>query len=226
MLPFKNYISKLSFYQLADLAEFIVHENYNHHTNEVLPENYTQEIDAIYHEELSFYKSSEIFVSKDVTGNINGTIRVLKWNFKDLLPIQKIFGIHPFMALKKDQVNEIFHIGRFAIKKNAGNLNLFKKLITCSIAPICNHKDNIAFAEVDSKLLRVFKLIGIQAKVIGKSTSYLGSETIPVSLNYDGVIDFYNKNKSLVHLYTNQKTTTQLHKSLVFNPLNTNYTSV
>ncbi|WP_299677573.1 hypothetical protein [uncultured Tenacibaculum sp.] len=223
MLPSKNYLQKLEMHQIIELAEFIVHENYNHHSNEVLPENHKEDIDSIYYEELNYYTNSEIFVSKDIIGTINGAIRVLKWNFKDILPLQKIFGINPFLAVRKDHVNNIFHIGRFAIKKNVGDINLFKKLMVCAIAPICEHEDNIAFAECDSKLLRVLRLLGIKAEVIGKSINYLGSETIPVALPYEGLIDFYNKNKSLVTINTSNDASYSLPKSVVFNTLNTNY---
>ena len=51
-------------------------------------------------------------------------------------------------------------------------------------------KNSIAFAECDSKLLRVMNLMGIKADVIGDSINYLGSETIPVSMNYEGLKGF------------------------------------
>ncbi|WP_442265278.1 hypothetical protein ACSIGC_13185 [Tenacibaculum sp. ZS6-P6] len=223
MIPSKNYLQKLEIHQIIELAEFIVHENYNHHTNETLPENHTDDINSIYYEELNYYNNSEIFVSKDIIGSINGAIRVLKWNFKDILPIQKIFGINPFLAVKNDSINNIFHIGRFAIKKNVGDINLFKKLMVCAIAPVCEHENNVAFAECDSKLLRVLRLLGIKAEIIGRPIHYLGSETIPVALPYKGLIDFYNKNKSLVTINTTEDNSQLLPKSVVFNRLNINY---
>ncbi|WP_299617567.1 hypothetical protein [uncultured Tenacibaculum sp.] len=223
MLPSKNYLQKLEINQIINLAEFIVLENYKHHANETLPSNHKEDIDAIYYEELNYFNDSQIFVSKDMLGTINGAIRVLQWNFKDTLPLQKIFGIHPLMAVKNDRVNNIFHIGRFAINKSIGDINLFKKLMVCAIKPVCEHKDNVAFAECDSKLLRVLRLLGIKATIIGKPIHYLGSETIPVALSYDGLINFYNKNKSLVTVETNYNNTESLPKSVVFNTLNTNY---
>ncbi len=223
MLSTKNYLQRLEINQIINLAEFIVLENYKHHTKETIPNSYTKDIDAIYYEELNYFNNAQIFVSKDLLGTINGAIRVLQWNFKDTLPLQKIFGIHPLMAVKKDRVNNIFHIGRFAINKSVGDINLFKRLMVCAIRPVCEHEDNVAFAECDSKLLRVLRLLGIKATIIGKPIHYLGSETIPVSLSYDGLINFYNKNKSLVTVETHNVNTKKLHKSLVFNNLKTNY---
>ncbi|SNR17318.1 hypothetical protein [Tenacibaculum jejuense] len=223
MLSTKNYLQKLEKHQIINLAEFIVHENYNHHSNETIPKNHKEKINDIFHEELNYFKDSLVFVSKDITGTINGAIRILKWNFKDKLPIQKIFGIYPLLAIKKDCINHIFHIGRFAIKKNTRNINLFKKLMICAITPICQHKNNIAFAECDSKLLRVLHLIGIKAEVIGKSKYYLGSETIPIALPYESLIDFYHKNKTIITNSTLSSISQPLYKKSISTTLETNH---
>ena len=183
---------------MYELAEFVVKENFNHHSDNQLPEGYHDDIESIFKEEVKYYENSKVFVSKDASGSIIGSIRVLKWNFIDVLPLQKIFGINPLLAINEPNINEIYHIGRFAIKKGVRDINLFKQLMVCAIAPICEQKGNIAFAEIDSKLLRVLRLLGIKANVIGESIDYLGSETIPVGMTYDGLIDFYNENKHLV----------------------------
>lgn len=198
MILTKNYLEKLKSNQLLDLARFVVTENFKHHSNDVLSKGYEEDVYSIYKEETSFYKDSETFVVKNYSRIIVGAIRVLKWNYIDILPLQKIFGINPMLAAKNNSVNNIYHIGRFAIKKEVGDINLFKQLMVCAIAPVCKHKENIAYAECDSKLLRVLSLLGIKTTVIGESIFYLGSETIPISMTYDGLIEFYNKNKNLV----------------------------
>lgn len=183
---------------MFELAEFVVKENFNHHTNNDLPEGYDEDIKSIYREEVNYYENAKVFVSKDSLGSISGSIRVLKWNFIDILPLQKIFGINPLYAINEPGINEIYHIGRFAIKKGIRDINLFKQLMVCAIAPICEQKGNIAFAEIDSKLLRVLNLLGIKTITIGESINYLGSETIPIGMTYSGLINFYNENKHLV----------------------------
>ncbi|MBC8757697.1 hypothetical protein H2O64_23725 [Kordia sp. YSTF-M3] len=193
-----NYLKNLGKGQILDLAKFIVTENFKHHSNNVLPQNYKDDVNSIHNEEIKYAENSEIFVVKNNENEITGAIRVLRWNYSDELPIQKIFGINPLLAITNYNVNEIFHIGRFAIAKESKDIKLFKKLMICAIAPICTHKGNIVFAEIDSKLLRVLRLLGIKASIIGKSINYLGSETIPIAMTYDGLIDFYNNNKSLV----------------------------
>ncbi|WP_299677174.1 hypothetical protein [uncultured Dokdonia sp.] len=227
MILTKNYLEKLNANQILDLAQFVVTENFKHHSENILPEDYKKDINSIKKEELNYFKNSQIFVAKDYSGSILGAIRVLRWNYTDTLPIQKIFGINPLLAIHQPSINNIYHIGRFAIKKDAGDINLFKKLMVCAIAPICEHKDNIAFAECDSKLLRVLSLMGIKATVIGKSIDYLGSETIPVSLTYDGLISFYNKNKGLVDtIPSNSTQIPQLPKSVVLSTQGDNYSFV
>lgn len=200
----RNYLENLGKGQILDLAKFIVTENFKHHSNNVLPQDYNDDVNSINNEEMQYAENSEIFVVKNDSAEITGAIRVLKWNYLDVLPIQKMFGINPLLAITNYDVNEIFHIGRFAIQKESKDINLFKKLMVCAIAPICEHKGNVAFAEIDSKLLRVLRLLRIKISVIGESIDYLGSETIPVAMTYDGLIEFYNKNKSLVSSETLQ----------------------
>lgn len=193
------YLEKLELFQLTELAKFIVIENFNHHCNGNLPVNYNNDITEIFEEEKKYYNSSSIFIAKGILGEIQGAIRILKWNYTDVLPLQKIFNISPVEVMRPGEEDlPIYHIGRFAIKKDLKDINLFKKLMVCAISPICERKEGIAFAECDSKLLRIINLLGIKTRTVGESVNYLGSETIPVSMEYSGLIDFYIKNKSLV----------------------------
>ncbi|MEO7979059.1 hypothetical protein [Flavobacterium sp.] len=193
-----NHLPTISQNEIFHMSKFVVTENFNHHANEVYSSSYQNDIESVYQEEMEFLKNSKIFIFKNDLDELIGTIRVLKWDFIKPLPIQKMFDIDPFMCTEGNSINEIWHIGRFAIKKGTRDINLLKKLLVCAIAPVCANKDNIAFAEIDAKLLRVLQLMGIRAKVVGKSIEYLGSETIPVSMSYHGLIDFYNENKNLV----------------------------
>jgi hypothetical protein len=198
MNPKKLHLEELKFDQLSQLATFIVTENFKHHANEEMPENFEEDIFSIYEEEKRYFMNSQIFVAKDDLNSLVGAIRVLKWNYVDQLPIEKIFGIDPLTVDPLNELRPIWHIGRFATKKKCADFNLFKKLMVSAIAPICQNKKSIAFAEIDSKLLRVMNIMGIKTKVVGKSINYLGSETIPVAMDYHGLIDFYNRNSVLL----------------------------
>lgn len=204
MIITQSYLGKLELNLLNDLAKFVVEENFNHHC-EVAPNEdahhieLQKDVEDIYNDELNYFKNSKFFVAKDSSGNIQGSIRVIKWDYKATLPLQKIFNINPLDTLGSTQkVSSIWHIGRFAASKNNDDKTLFKKLMVHAIKPICKEKNSLAFAECDSKLLRVMNLLGIETQVIGKSINYLGSETIPVSMSSAGLKGFYENNKYLV----------------------------
>lgn len=194
----QNYLEKLEMEQLSELANFVVNENMSHHNDtEEAPEHIQEMITKMYYEDLNLFFNSEFFVSKDSSGEIEGVIRIVKWDYNQELPIQTLFQINP-LQISSRRRTPIWHIGRFATRKNIGDRFLFKRLMVCAIAPLCRKKRGLAFAECDSKLLRAMKLLGIKAKVLGKSINYLGSETIPISLDYEGLKDFYNQNKKLI----------------------------
>ena len=191
----ENNNKRLESHEVFDMVKFIVNENFNHHEIDDAKRNYAAEINSVYDEELTYGQNSEIHVERDNYGSILGTIRVLKWNLVDPLPVHKIFGINPLDHVNLGKVNDIFHFGRFAIRKNSPSLQLFKKLIAAAIAPVCQHRKNVAFAECDSKLFRTLSLLGIKMKVIGEPVQYLGSETIPVMITYKGLIGFYSRSQ-------------------------------
>ncbi len=228
MILKKNYLEKLPKSQLLDLAKFVVAENFKHHSNNNFPKDYKSDVNAIYEEELIYYKNSEIFTVKDNEGYILGAIRILKWDYITVLPLQKIFGINPLLTISSSNINNIYHIGRFAVKKDVRDVNLFKRLLVCIASLICKNKSNIAFAECDSKLLRILNLLGVKTTIIGKSINYLGSETIPIVMTYNGVIDFHNKNKHLVlnERFGNNIQAEKLPQSVVFEDKIANYTFV
>ena len=184
--------------ELFKLSRFVVLENFKHHADNVLPSTIQEEIDSIYQEELAYAKNAIVFMSKTRTGKVQGTIRSMRWDYRTPLPIQKMFGIDPTHYVCGLPQAEIWHIGRFAIKKGTRDIMLLKELMANAIEPVCQHPYNVAFAECDAKLLRIMRLMGIKAEVIGESIDYLGSETIPVLLPYEGLIEFYHQNKHLV----------------------------
>lgn len=212
-------IKRLSKKEIFSLAKFVVTENFNHHSEGNLPSNYLADVFSVVKEENSFFKNSQIFASKTNLGKIEGTIRVLNWNYKDELPLQKIFGINPLNIIRASSIGPIWHIGRFAIKKGNKSLTLLKKLMICAITPICENQDSIAFAECDSKLLKILNAFGIETIRIGSSMNYLGSETVPVRMNYNGLIKFYNRNRHLVScgIFNQNKGINESTHSVMFN---------
>lgn len=210
-------MKNINFYQLGnsndlhELSKFVIYENFIHHSKSFDLKKLNKEIEILYKEELRF-NNSKVFVSKDADNNISGSIRVLKWNGKDILPIEKLFAIKPSSILDNKHVN-IWHIGRFAIKKcedNAG-FGTFKTLMTFAINEVCKSENSVAIAECDVKLLKILKLLGIEAEILAEPIYYLGSATVPVLFSYKGLRSFLDKNYYLIPQHQ-----MQLHNSVVF----------
>lgn len=190
-------LEKESLYQLA---RFVVEENYSHHSN-YFPEMHEEEIMDICENELK-YTDKKMFVAIDPSENIVGSIRVFKWNKIDLLPTQKLFDINLAHLLGKENI-EVWHIGRFAIRKGVDNrgFQVFKTLMVCAINEVCKKHGSVAIAECDSKLLKVLRMLGMEAITLSKPIYYLGSETIPVLLTYDSLKKFLDKHIDLLPFF-------------------------
>lgn len=184
--------------ELYAFTRFVAEEYYNRNTpawqNTSVPQ---QEIETMLHEDVKQYPYSFYYAAKK-NNKIIGTIKVTKWNRKDVLPIHKLYGIDINKRKEFDQ-RTIWHVGRFAISTNAvvNNMILFKKLMTYAIAPICEDVTGVMVAECDCKLLRVMTALGIKTTILGKSIEYLHSETVPVCAGKEGLMGFFKKNKGV-----------------------------
>lgn len=194
---------------LFDLAKFIVEENYKHHDIYNIKTS-KDEMYSICQEEETF-NNSKIFITRDIFNSIVGSIRIVKWNNIDTLPIQKLFNIDVDSFVRNN--HEVWHIGRFAIRKGADKkgFNIFKTLMVLALNEVCNNEKSVVLAECDAKLLRVLKLLGLEAEVLADSINYLGSETIPVMFSYSSLKVFVEKNQQLLYEGMNS-----LHESVVF----------
>lgn len=184
---------------LRELAEFVVKENYKHHVGDFSYESIKDEIYSIYREELQYIDSSTIFVVRNDTGKIIGSIRVFKWDRKTPLSLEKIFGINPLMTIHSESDYSYWHVGRFAIDSFAGTptITLFKQLMVYAVHPIVCDVKSYMIAETDSKLLKVMNALGIETVQIGQSINYLASETVPVCSSKNGLMLFYKHYKNL-----------------------------
>ena len=192
-------IHQLPTYKLYRLAEFVVHQNYRHHTKET-ESDYRREILSVYREELSYSVHSHILVATTFDEQIVGSIRLMKWDKMQKLPIQKHFHLTSFIHLLPVDCATIWHIGRFAVDSDANcGLTLFKQLMLYAMVPIYENKNDVLLAECDNKLLRAMKLMGIQAQRLGEGLKYLGSETTPIYITYSGLADFFQKNQNLLY---------------------------
>lgn len=193
-------ITKVKEADIRKLAEFVVTENQRHHCAADAPiVSEEDSILSVWNEERAF-SPSYLYIAKNNGGKIIGSIRVFKWDKKQQLPIEKIFGINPLTAIHNEPQYNYWHIGRFAIDSFSGisTLTLFKQLVFLSIKPIIEDTDSYMIAEMDSKLLRTLNALGIETIRLGESVQYLHSETIPVCAKREGLLYFYNKYKDIL----------------------------
>lgn len=79
--------------QCADaVAEFVLQENYKHHTGEYLDTN--DGCETLHTNEIK-YSNAKFYLARDKVGTLIGSIRIFHWNRRDLLPMERLFNINP-----------------------------------------------------------------------------------------------------------------------------------
>ena len=199
----ENYsIWQLSKNGLFDLATFVVAENYKRHQNMAFNKDaHIDEILDVYSEEVRFFEESKILIAKNDRNEMVGTIRLLKWNGKEELPITRLFGIANLNEISpEDSSVQIWHVGRFAVSSDLGRqgILLFKVLMAYAATSICEYEKGIMFAECDSKLLKIMKIMGLKAVALDDGIEYLGSVTIPIYITRSGMAEFVAQNQASV----------------------------
>ena len=181
---------------LMEIVQFVVRENYSHHLSSFTEKEVNEDIKSVLEEEEYLYDNkSYIYIARDSFGNIIGCIRSFHWDKHKILPIEKIYGINPLNAIHRESKYSFWHIGRFAVAKDSriSTLTLFKQLMALAVKPIVEDKYSYMIAEIDSKLLKVMKVLGFGTRQIGKSRNYLISETVPICSSKRGVKGFFSR---------------------------------
>lgn len=199
-------IRRLSEEELPRFSYFVIQENYKHHKKNMLTQadnmiSFKEEYLSILLEEKSHFKYSSIIVATDTLGNLIGSIRVMKWN-DNPNPIAMTTLFENDLVNKESLINayqHVWHVGRFAICKGCKEqMTLFRLLMVYAISPIFNYNNGVLLAEVDEKLLRIMRLLKINAFTLGEGVEYLGSMTIPVMITKEGLRLFLLENMNLV----------------------------
>ena len=181
---------------LNEIANFVVRENYSHHMSSFTEEEINKDIKSVLEEEEYLYdEKSRIYIARDYFGKMIGCIRSFHWDKHKTLPIEKVYGINPLHAVHEEEKYSYWYIVRFAVAKDSGlsTLTLFKRLMALAVKPIVEDKYSYMIAEIDSKLLKVMKVLGFATRQIGKSIDYLTSETVPVCSSKRGINGFFSK---------------------------------
>lgn len=191
---------QITYYQVGEklaskVASFVVLQNYEHHQKNCDRAKLEKEIADLSENEPIKLTRTFIAVKQQ---KICGSIRISKKTVGVKLPIEKLFDINPEKIVEKD--SNIYHIGSFAVKKGADErgFRVFKTLMALALNEINLSEESAVFAECDSKLLRILKIVHIHPEPIGNSINYLGSETIPVLLKPSGFGKFLEINQHLI----------------------------
>lgn len=197
----KYTIGRFQSTELAEVIEFVIDQNNKHHKKTQEKSISRKEVEHLVNEESSISdEKSRIYVARNQSGRIIGSIRTCQWNRKGRLPMQKLFGINPLEIPDVPNDAQLWHVGRFAIDSMSGvsPIVLLKQLMQYAITPIVEAHNAVMLAEIDSHLLKVMNLLGIRTHQLGYPVEYLGSLTIPVySKNYD-LLEYYNENRRLI----------------------------
>lgn len=181
---------------LYEIVQFVVKQNYAHHLSSFIARDVFEDINSIFEEEKYLYdENTYIYIARDFSGKIIGCIRSFHWDKCKILPIEKLYGINPLEMIHQEAKYSYWHIGRFAVAKDSGisTVILFKRLMALAVKPIIEDKFSYMIAEIDSKLLKVMKVLGFGTRQIGKSIDYLTSETVPVCSSKRGIMEFFSK---------------------------------
>lgn len=183
---------------LYELAEFVVRENYLHHSGlKSIPP--VCEIEDVCNEERRLINISRVLVARNGAGRIIGSIRITRWDKKTTLPLESLFGLNPLDLAFDNKVTTFWHIGRFSISKEGtySTMHLMRTLMINAVYPIVNEVTGCLLAEVDRKLFNVLGKLGIFVHQLAPSIHYLASETIPVYSTSKAMMGFYERNKYL-----------------------------
>lgn len=92
----KYTISRFQSTELAEVIEFVIDQNNKHHKKTQEDSISRKEVEHLVHEEASISdEKSRIYIARNQSGRIIGSIRTCQWNRKGRLPMQKLFGINP-----------------------------------------------------------------------------------------------------------------------------------
>lgn len=197
----------LSKKSLSELSKFIIYVNNKVHLKTDMV-SYPELIKTRKYD-LENYANSFFYAIKNSSNEIVGTIKAQKWDGINRLPIEEDFGIEVsnFLETLERKPKEVWHIGRLAIDQEKiktdrylrqNRITILKLLLTISLQHITSNSTNIFIAESDKKLFDKLKLLGINSLKLGASKYYLGSETVPIYNNAQGVIKFVDDHKHLL----------------------------
>ena len=187
---FKNWDVYLlsSPHDLLELSLFIIRQKFSQHLDQNL-----EIVNEIYQEETKYFPNSFIFVLLNQEKQIVASIRIMKWDQKVEIPMQRDFILKNSDLLKQNYI--FWHIGRFAVdKKLRGDyFTIFKYLMGIASCFISMDSKGCMLAEIDSRLFHTMNKMGIKLTELSDPVYFLGSECIAAYTLKDSIMDYYLK---------------------------------
>lgn len=175
-------------HDLLELALFIARQNLSHH----LDVNH-EIVNQIYQEEIGYFSDSFVFVLLNPERQIVASIRIMKWDQKIEIPMQRYFVLNNSDLLKQNYI--YWHIGRLAVdKKQRGNcFTIFKYLMGIASYFVCMDSRGCMLAEIDSRLFHTINHLGMKLTELSDLVYFLGSESIAAYALRDSIMEYYLK---------------------------------
>lgn len=195
--------------ELKKLSKLVIDVNYKHHLHQQYYPH--DEFLKIYEEDIRALSDSNFYAIYNNDNEIIAAVKCQKWNKLTELAIEKDFRVdlRYFIQGLHFQPFEIFHIGRFVIdqekirRNNAlmqKRLTVLKLLMHYALIPVFQNNLNIFICECDEKLFSKLNFLGLYPRIIGTPKEYLGSKTIPIYCDFNGIKDFFFQNKNINHV--------------------------
>lgn len=186
-------ISEIKRNELFSVIKFVIMMNYAHHQCSITEEQSKKTIEEILQQESKIFNRSHFYKAVDENNQMIGTLRIADWDKSDAL--KWING------LQIENINKVYHIGRFAVSQSKdnnplGGKNIFRQLMLIAFSYICENPQNILIAECDMKLFSTLRKLGIELNPVGDVEFCLGSDTICAYATYDTIRKFYDKYKN------------------------------
>lgn len=172
---------------ISKAVEFAVKTNYKKHRFMIDNKQLDLEIAEIIKTEKEIFERSFFYMATTIEGEIIGTLRV--FSVDD-------FDIYLPDSIDRCSINNIYHIGRFAINQSGDEKlgsKLFKQMILLAFSHVCQNENNILIAECDIRLHHILVRMEIDIIKIGSPFFCLGSQTISVYAPYSSINKYYSK---------------------------------
>ena len=194
----KSNLYKIGWSELPQYTQFVFDVYRNASTDEQ-PWNLTQkDLNTMYREDQTYFPHSVYFGFMNAHNELIGTMKATQKTDLVLLPAEVEYGVDVRQLSQAFGItpHNIWHCGRLAVNKQKAKAagmasrHLFLTLLFHSFQHITQHPGAIFLAEADKRIYDLFHQVGVPMQQIAKGKTYLGSETYPVVISHEDMLDW------------------------------------